>query len=302
MEQYRNLWSQYDVARIQQRYRKDETKAQPPFPSPPPKLDFEKLAKENGLSTGQTGLISQWETQALEIGTSLVGGRDPIWHYAFQSMPRFRPEESLDISGSIYLFWKTDEAKEQVPKFDDPGVRGRVLQTWKMIEARPLALKAATAIAAEVGKSKRSLKQAIGQRPDLKVVTPPAFSWITFGNVPLGSAPGAARISTIPGIDMAGEEFMRAVFHLTSDQTDAALNAPQTVAYVIQMTELNPSQDVLWQQFEVDDFSKYAPAAYADRQQIARAWLDAVKTSAGFEWQRKPDRMMMAGGPTEEDD
>lgn len=300
LEQYRSQWSQYEVTRIQWEATKEDTKSEKTLPPPPPKPDFEKLAKENGLSTGQIGLVSQWAAQSLEIGASLVGGRDPVWHYAYASLSEFRPEESLGMSGGIYLFWKTNETKERTVKFDEPDVRERVLHAWKMVQARPLALKAAESLAAEAAKAKKTLKETFADRPDIKVVVPPEFSWITFGNVPLGSAPNAARISNVPEVDMAGEDFMRAVFRLAPGQTGAALNNPETVAYVIQMTALSPSQNVLWKQFEVDDFSKYAPAVQVDRQRIVAAWLDEIKASAGFEWARKPDRMVESG-PREEE-
>ena len=41
---------------------------------------------------------------------------------------------------------------------------------------------------------------------------PPAFSWLTFGQVPLGSAPSAVRLSEVAGVASAGTEFMRTVF------------------------------------------------------------------------------------------
>jgi hypothetical protein len=203
---------------------------------------------------------------------------------------------SVGLKGDLYLFWKTDETKERIPKFDDKGVREQVLRAWKMIPARKLALQEAESLAAEARKNKKFLKQAFADRPDLHVILPPPFSWITFGNVPLGSAPNAARVSAVEGVDMAGDDFMRAVFRLEPGQTGAGMNAPQTVAYVIRLTELNPSQEVLWKQFEVDDFSKYAPAAEGDRLQTARAWLDEIKSSAGFELApgRKFDRMVDA--------
>ena len=98
---------------------------------------------------------------------------------------------------------------------------------------------------------------------------------------------------------MAGEDFMRAVFGLERGQIGVAFNAPKSVAYVIRMTELSPSREVLWKQFEVDDFSKYAPVAQADRQRIEHAWLEEIKTSSGMKWERKPQ--MTESGSREED-
>ena len=281
IDQYREKRQQYDVQVIQN--RSEAVKEKKPLGPPPPEPDFEKLAKENGLSAGRTELVSQWRAQSLEIGASLVGGRDPVWHYAFQTLTKFRPETAVDLKGDWYLFWKTAEEKDRVPKFDDKGVREQVLREWKMIRALGPALDATKSLAAEARGTKKSLKQAFADRPDLHVVLPPPFSWITFGNVPLGSAPNAARLSNVAGVDFAGDEFMRAVFHLEPGQIGVALNDPKTVAYVVRLTELSPSHEVLWKQFEVDDFSKYAPAAEDDRRQITRAWLGEIKKSAGFE-------------------
>ena len=144
------------------------------------------------------------------------------------------------------------------------------------------------------------MKEAFAGRPDLQVVAPPPFSWMTFGNVPLGSAPNAARISEVAGVAYAGDEFMRTVFHLEPGQIGVAPNDPQDVVYVIHLSKFGPSHDVLWKEFEVDDFSKYASAATEDQRRIFRAWLDEIKSSAGMEWKRKPDQLM-GGVPREED-
>ena len=199
--------------------------------------------------------------------------RDPVARYAFLTLAKFQPTESMDLLGDGYLFWKTEETKDRVPAFTDKGVREGVLRAWKMIRARSLALKEADALAAEARQAQKPLKQAVAARPDLRVIMPPAFSWVTFGNMPLGSAPRAARISNVVGVDMAGEEFMRTVFHLEPGQIGVAMNAPKTMAYLIRLDEVKPSQEVLWKEFEVDDFSKYAPAALSDQRQIVGAWL-----------------------------
>jgi hypothetical protein len=215
-------------------------------------------------------------------------------------MAKFKPEMSGDLKGDLFLFWKTDEAKERIPKFEDDGVRDRVLHQWKMIRARKLALEKADTLAAEAAKSGKSLKQTFENDSNLQFVTPPPFSWLTFGNVALGSAPGAVRISAVPGVGSDAEDFMRTVFHLKPAEVGTAFNAPQTVAYVVRLTELTPSREVLWKQFEVDDFSKYAPAAQSDRQKLMRAWLEEIKTLAGLKWNRKADQMSDSGPRGEE--
>ena len=294
--------SAYDVAMIQRQNKKDDATANKPLPPLPPALDFEKLAKQNGFTTGETKLVSQWEAQGLDVGSSFMQNREPVARYAFLTLAKFHPAESMDLTGNRYLFWKTEETKDQIPEFTSKGVRERVLRAWKMIRARSLALKDADAMAAEARKVKKPLKEALASRPDLRVIMPPVFSWDTFGNVPLGSAPTAARISNVAGVDFAGDEFMGTVFHMEPSQVGVAMNAPKTVVYVIRLDKLSPSQDVLWTQFEVDDFSKYGPAAATDQRQIYRAWLDELKTSAGLEWKHKPPEQTQDSGPRDEED
>ena len=284
MEKYRSAWSKYEDAVI-----KGKTAAEP---AP---LDFEALAKEQGLTAGKTGLISQIDAQNSDIGSSVIEGREYAWRIAFTSLSKYRPEMSRDHQGNYYLFWKTQDEKERVPAFDDQGVRDEVLRTWKMIQARTLAMTEADKLAGEARKSNKFLKQTFADRPDLRVIFPEPFSWMTFGNVPLGSAPSAARLSAVPGIDMPGQEFMRAVFDLQPREIGTAFNAPKTAAYVVRVTELTPSENVLWALFEIDNFSTYAPVAQEDQRQIFTAWLDEIKAAVGFKWEKKPGEIMEGG-------
>ena len=300
MDEYRRQRSAYDVAMIQRHNKKEEGTALGPLPPLPPPLDFEKLAQQNGLTAGKTALMAQWEIQSTEIGTSFVGMRDPVARYAL-TLARFHPAESMDLQGDRYVFWKTEETKDQVPEFNSKE-REVVLRTWKMVQGRGLAVKGAEALADEARKANKPLKQVLADRPDLRVVMPSPFSWVTFGNVALGSAPNAARISSVAGVDMAGNDFMRAVFHLEPGQIGVALNAPQTVAYVIRLESFSPSHEVLWKQFEVDDFSKYAPAALTDQRQIHHAWMDEIKTSAGLQWKQKQEQQEQGSGPQEQEE
>lgn len=297
MDQFRTEWNKYEVATIQHRTKKGSADT---APTPPAKMDFDKLAKDAGLTTGQSDLAPRWELQSSEIGASLVGGRAPVATYAFQSMSKYRPEMSVDMQGNLYLLWKTNETKDRIPKFDDPGVREKVLKTWQAIQARTPAMEAADKLAGEARKAKKTLK-AFAEEKNLHAVLPSPFSWMTFGNVPRGSAPNAVRLSQVDGIDVAGEDFMRTVFRLQPGEIGVAFNGPKTIAYVVQLTKFTPSEEVLWKEFEVDDFSKYAPAAMQDQQKLMRDWLKEIETSAGLKWERKADRDQEAGGPREEE-
>ena len=153
-----------------------------------------------------------------------------------------------------------------------------------MIQAHKSAMEAAKKLAEDARNAKGSLKQVFANRPDLPVVIPEPFSWLTFGQVPLGSDPTAARLNDVSGVDMAGEEFMATVFRLKPGEIGVAMNAPKTIACVIRLIGLQPSEDVLWSQFKVDDFSKYEAAVVEAQRQTYTAWLNELKTSANLKW------------------
>jgi hypothetical protein len=285
MSEYQREWRRYEAERIRQQRTEQDGQEDKAKLTPPERPDFDKLAQQFGLSTASTDLVSEWQSRDLEISFSLVNGQSPVYRYAFSTLARFSPEESISMTGDRYLFWKTQETKERVPEFADEGVRKEVLQAWRIVKARELAVKKAQSLADEANKAQKPLKeQTFADWSDAGVIAAGPFSWMTFGHVPSGSAPNAARLSNVQGVDMAGDEFMKTVFRLEPGQVGVAMNAPQTVAYVIQLTELTPPQETLWRLFEKESFNKYASVANADQEKMSRAWLQGIKTSAKLEW------------------
>ena len=96
---------------------------------------------------------------------------------------------------------------------------------------------------------------------------------------------------------MAGRDFMRAVFNLEINQFGVAMNAPQTVVYVVQLLSYTPPQETLWQIFLAEDFGKYVAAAQDDLRADHRAWLESLKTSAGLQWEIKPQGQRTESAP-----
>ena len=116
------------------------------------------------------------------------------------------------------------------------------------------------------------------------------FSWLTHGNVPLmqqGQMPGP-RLSSIRGVDNAGPEFMQAVLRLEPGQIGVAMNHPQTIAYVIQVTDVQPLAKVNRIEFSSTPYSMYYQAGGNDFNQAYQAWLNHVKAEAGLHWVQKP--------------
>jgi hypothetical protein len=261
-----------------------------------PRPNFEEFAKKHGFAARSIGPLSASDMQTSgdkavrDFAFSRVGREYAVMQYAYRSPTTFRAETSQSVDGE-YLFWKTNDFKEHVPKFSDPGVRDATMQAWKMIQARELAWKAAEKLA-EKAKNLKSppLKQTFADRPDLEVRRPPSFTWLTYGNI--ASASPNAVVSEVPGVQLPGNDFMRTVFRLEPGQIGVAFNAPKTIAYVVRPSEFSPSYDERWRKFQVESVQAYVAASAEDMANLQKAWLKELQTSAGFEWtaDRKPEQ------------
>jgi hypothetical protein len=245
---------------------------------------------DNRLTAHNTGMVSGPESHKFDIGDSSVDGVTSIANSAFKSMSTFKPYMSGDMQGNGYLFYIIDDSPESEPKLDDKDVRQQVVHAWKLNEARQLARKEAERLAEMARKTDQPLKQTFADNTELKVLAPPAFTFYTEGSVPRASSSTAVRLSQVEAAPMAGVDFMRAVFKLEPKQVGAAMNAPQTVAYVVQLDTYTPSEKVLWEIFLAENFSKYASLAVNDYRTEQREWMESLKTYAGLKWEVVPDQ------------
>ena len=222
----------------------------------PPPPDYKALAKTNGFTFGDTPMMTADEAPDVnELGKSWIFSAETFSRAPFQAvafdpnLPAYMPDESSSIDGEItYLWWRTDFTKAYVPNFVD--AKPQVTLAWKMVEARKLALGAAKKDADDANKRRATLKEIFQNRPNMNVAEVGPFHWLSIGNVPMGTTT-QQRISltNLSGVDMAGEDFMHAVFKTEVGSATAAFNQPQTVAYVIQLQKLEPSEDMFRRQF-----------------------------------------------------
>ncbi len=250
----------------------------------PKKLDMKALADKYGFKFTDTGMLSASQMTDLDIHTSYVDGNGnyPFVAMAYQALPRYSVRFSQGADGdTFFLFWKTAESKERTPKFAEEGVQETVLKAWKLVQARTLAEKEAQRLADEAKKSGDSLKKTFGGDDKLKVLAPAPFSWLTSGSLPLGSERESLRLSTVEGVDLPGETFMKTVFSLEDGQVGVARNQPETVYYVVRLTKTEPAAPALWDMFSTDDVSKYADAEMYERQRAADATIKGLRDAAG---------------------
>jgi hypothetical protein len=281
LAQFETQWTIYDSL-------EPEKKAST---SPPVRPDFIALAKEHRLVAAQTGLMSALQMRETDIGKSMTEDGTSFIEAAFhKSALIFRPGLSQDTDGHSYLFWKTDDAAERVPEFDEPGVRQRVLDEWNLFHARTLAMQEAERLAAEARKAGKPLAEAFAGRKDLQVLAPPPFTWLTFGNVPAWFRMRPPQLSEVSGLPSLGTDFMRSVFALKAGEIGLATDRSKSTVYVVRLVEYTPSDSVLWDTFVADDYRGYAMVARYDQMEAGLRWREQIRSEAGVQWLREPFR------------
>lgn len=293
---------------------------------PPPPPNLEALAKQYGLQYRKTPLAAEWQFRRdyRDLAQAQIAGRESVIQFLYyQGRPLLQAALAQDVD-SYYLFWKLEDAKEAIPSWDyseaerlekeaekaaqqgkdqeaaalrqqaqrarkdTEQVRQEVLRAWKMDQARSLARNRAAQLAELARKTGRSLQEALAKEPGVTVLESGPFSWLTHGTISprLFMQAPPPRISDVPHVEAAGEEFMEAVFRLQPGETAVAFNRPQTVAYVVRVKSFEPSQEVLWKMFLAEPYADYSSVAVFDQQKIRSAWMEELKRSIGFRWER----------------
>jgi len=291
------------------------------MPAPP---SFAALANEYTMSAGITGLISlndlRYNPSLRDFGDSVViQKRMSVVQIAFGATTLYLPDVSEGfVTRNFYVFWKTDDQPDHIPKWEDNGIQAEVRQTWKLSEARKLAMKRANALKAEAaakpGKSLTELGSSV------TVLKPLPFSfWMNkYGQLQLGEVLGFDK-SDDKGfkqkafsLDKLSEPyslvspFMQTVFSLTPNQVGVAANVPQTEIYVVRVVEFTPF-DELWPNFTADaeDWSVYTLLTRNGGQEetaglrrmifdlqseVSRAWIARVYADAGLKWEKSAEQ------------
>jgi hypothetical protein len=273
----------------------------PNEPKPKP-FALESLAEKYGAKAFTTEFISRLDAQTnekLDIGKSRdMGLRSSTFfqqwtQIAFQPKGLLRPITTKDAaSEASFLSWKIDEREGNIPDFT--AVRGEVLEAWKRIQARDLAVKKAKEYAEMVRKAKQPMKEVFAKEMDLPVSEVGPFSWLTRPSVPLGmqgmQQMPPSQYPQIPGVANPGEEFMETTFGLQAGEVGVALNHPKSIAYVIDVVKFEPSNAVLEQEFmvKVREYERYRDAGRVKAAEAQNDWMDSMLAEYDVQWQRPP--------------
>lgn len=283
-------------------------------PVPP---DFKAMAKEKGIDFQETGWVSFQDELDTDFGKSIFFTGDNrnarALGLAFsEDIRRYNPSESYLFGAEMkflpqmkFLWWRTDYKDAYVPRFED--VKKEVLDTWKMVHARELAVAQANKYADEIKKQQAELQEVFKFRPELhpsKDIGP--FMWITQPSIardPSQPTP-LPYITPLDGVEKPGEEFMRTVFALGAGNTGVAMNSPQTVAYVIQVKGYEGSESSFRQSFlrgVLNPHDASNDVVGVEASLLTRAKYDAIRTEFEFkplvDLSKLDKNERVAGGP-----
>ncbi|HWB01057.1 MAG TPA: hypothetical protein VG713_21345 [Pirellulales bacterium] len=268
------------------RYSEQRANAEFQQQTPPPAPDFATLAKANGLTSGKIPLSSAYEVgQEAGLGESTVGS-ERFTVFAYGSLKAYTPATSQDSAGNRYLFWKTADIEAHVPELAE--VRSEVLRTWKMVRARDLMLRKADELAAKARSAAKPLKESL---EGYKAVDAGPFSWLTTGSAGDFNGMMEPEISSVEGVVDPGPEFMQKVFDLRVGDVGVAMNNPETAAYVVRVTSLEPSESVLRDTFLADKGGtpqQVAQASRYDQGKIVDAWREKFEADTRLVWVQPP--------------
>lgn len=260
----------------------------------PAKLDLAAVAAKYDFPISTTPLVDQFEISDYEIGQKVqqfdMAFAQTFRQFRFQSFaeiafgqdqPLFKPDEVRSSEPDIsYIYFRTAEEKAADVTLKD--VRPQVVEFWKKQKAFELAMIDAEKLAGKA-KGSTSLAEVV---PDAKkvVVTPP-FSWMSPG----GFGFGQPELSQVPGIELAGREFMQAVFALKSGDTGAAPNEAHSKVFVVHIVSQDPDDERLRQQFLESGYNQLV-LMLAQREALSTSveWYRGVAQRYQVKWQRPP--------------
>ena len=251
---------------------------------------IDELATKQGLMAGSIPLVNTLQVREYELGqassfefTSWPPQQTFFYDSAYNDDRRlYDPTTIRSMSGVEFLYWKTDEQAAFTPKFAE--VRDDLVAAWKRIEARKLARQQAEKFREQAVKAGGSLTAALAGS-NLAVTELSEFSWMSTGGMPGGMSP--PMVSDVPGVEFAGEEFMKAVFALKPNGYGVATNQPQTVVYVVHLLSQSPAEESLRDQFLATGVPpEVAYIAYMENVTRVRDWYEGVEKEYGVVWSR----------------
>jgi hypothetical protein len=275
-DQYATALDEIDEA------KKQGTKPKVVVPAP---ADLKDLAKREGLNYELTPLLSHEEADryglisGAEVGmTRLSGGRKFADEFFDPKTLLFEPEELTDLLGTRFLARKLKDIPPHVPPLDE--VRKDVILAWKLSRARPLAEKAAEALAEKLQKKSVAIKDETLE--GYRVVTIPPITRRQISFMSGRADTGVLEESPIPDVPYPGEAFRNTYFGLRPGAVAVAPNQPRTLYYVLTPERREPAT---FASLYAPNGDEYRYKMFTQREAARRLdeqWMSWLRQQAGL--------------------
>lgn len=273
---------------------KNKKKKEPVPDEPELAPELRDVLKKYDLEYKQLDLMDQFEILGDELGESSIFVPGQYEEIAFPRIgfdPGLKPFQPLQSYGLLrnvnYIFWKEKEQPSKAAELK--GSEEKIVQVWKRQKAYNLALKEAQDLA-EKAKGHDSLREAFpeGVEKAGAIQETDPFSWLTAGHMPMGMTP--LRVTQIPQVPYAGDEFMQTVMDLKPGEVGAAPDQSHKTVYVVRVISQTPSEEVLRSLFlargvmDPNIAMQYA----SDRRQQFESWFENLEKEMQVTWNRDP--------------
>ncbi len=252
--------------------------------------------------------MSAMELQRSEeypIGSAVdakFGATTDVVNQVFTAGPEelYRAQKAVDPqTDSQFVYWKIEDVESFLPEdMSDPQIRQQVVDAWRLQKAEELALARAEVIAKKVRGSDEELSVVLANEtvsgaegsPQLAVIHPPSFSWLTVADPRLSTNPfntPPPRLTELPSVPgLIGQEFMEVAFNeIQPGQVGVAHSFDKDYVYVIKVGERRLGDSGDPERFRKEFLTQplFGPAQFTDYGKLAMAKSGEYRT----DWSRE---------------
>jgi SurA N-terminal domain len=225
------------------------------------------------ISGARVGLSASSDGQ--KFAEKLFNNRDPMYD----------PIEMTDSFDRRYLLWKVEDLPAHIPTLAE--IRSDVVRAWKVEKARPLAEKAAEALAEEARKKDGDLTAVAGKRLVVTTEAVPKFH----PSPPMGgqmryNPPRQSEISQIPD---AGPALRDALFGLTEKRVAVASNEPKDAYFVLALNRRHAADFNRLFDLSGPYISLRSEVRAEADQRREESWMNTLRERAGLPADWKPN-------------
>lgn len=285
------------------------------------KEEMKKIAERFGMEFGETKLVSPNELAALsgigkvrepDTNDFMPGGARTIVDQTFASEALCRVLEGEDAeTRDVYVYWKIEDSPVHVPTLDEPGIKEKVIEAWKLQQALPLARKRAEQLAELVRKASQGMSDVLAGQTvagdaggqAIVVRESPEFSW---WKESLAPAAGSRQPQVVFGnpvvVPTAGGRFMQYVFdQLQEKEVGATVNDDASVYAIVRVMSRKAADREAFKDAPLfSPFSAYQVLVNSERQQAQLAYGRRIDDKYAVKWLETDEDRLMAMPPMDD--